>query len=157
MTGLPVIRPTRRADCLEGGSNAARPCPWASSCRHGLPESPTASCSLDVATANPDGLKLEEIAVHLGGLSRERIRQIEAEALGKLARLLDADARPTSAPPAASRYPSRPTTQPSESTREPRSKGRGPVRVGEGGHYPSHSETVERPSHAPLGFLDRSA
>ena len=80
-----------------------------------------------------------------------------AAGVGKLAALLDADTRPRTAPPAASRYPSRPTTRPSESTRQPRSKRRGVVRVGEGGHYPSHSETVERPSHAPLGFLDRSA
>lgn len=111
MTPLPVIpaiRPRTRAECEQG----ERPCPWVS-CRHHLyldralpgpgdgnrtvmtaiqgadpPDilpDPTAlgeSCALDIA--HRGGHTLEQIAEILGGLSRERIRQIEAFALYRL-------------------------------------------------------------------------
>lgn len=80
MRNLPVIQsfPKTRGECLEGGSNAARPCPW-SRCRYQLNESGT--CTLDLA--DQGGLTLEEVGTLLG-VTRERIRQIEHLALRKL-------------------------------------------------------------------------
>ena len=104
-------RPRTRADCVDG----PRPCPWFGCRMHlylevnergtirpnrgGEPgDMPAArSCALDVA--DRDEPTLEEIGELLGGLSRERIRQIEGEALHKfrirggayLAELADAD------------------------------------------------------------------
>ena len=78
-------RPVKRADCLEG----PRPCPH-SRCRYHLqreiaedklPEAPIETCALDLADRGRN--TLEEIAPHMG-VSRERIRQMEAEALRKL-------------------------------------------------------------------------
>lgn len=87
-------RPSVRADCLEGGVNAARPCPFVS-CRFHLYlevdprrgalkinfplagegfEELRETCALDVADRGEH--TLEEIGQLLGGLSRERIRQI---------------------------------------------------------------------------------
>lgn len=111
MTPPPVVpdqRPATRADCLGG----ARPCPWIT-CRHNLyldvaipgpgdgnrtiltaiqsahppdilPDLETLpeTCALDVADRG--GSHLVEIARYLGGISRERVRQVEEFALYKL-------------------------------------------------------------------------
>lgn len=82
--------PTTRGDCLTGGSNEARPCPWRG-CRWHLSSIQTRraetdeSCVLDIA--DEGGMRLDEIGDVLG-LTRERIRQIEAEALAKVGRRL---------------------------------------------------------------------
>lgn len=87
-------RPRTRADC----ANVPRPCPFVG-CRHHLYLDETAagslrfttdlevhqlpqSCSLDVAEQGP--LSQEATGELLGGLSHERIRQIERIALAKL-------------------------------------------------------------------------
>lgn len=79
-------RPRTRADCADG----PRPCSWVS-CRHHLLsdakretrlEDLPDTCALDVAGRGDHALA--EVASFLGGLSRERIRQIEAAALQKL-------------------------------------------------------------------------
>lgn len=93
-------RPITRADCLEGGSNAMRPCPWVS-CRHHLgldvaDKTGTVkrngevgawdseeSCALDVAERGPE--TLEEVG-RVMGLTRERVRQIEELAFAKMRR-----------------------------------------------------------------------
>lgn len=92
-------RPQTREDCLPGGCNEQRPCPWAS-CRHHLafdinhrtgsiktnfPDTEIAdmreTCELDVADRM--GLTLEEVA-ELLNLTRERIRQLEQRGLAKI-------------------------------------------------------------------------
>lgn len=90
-------RPNSRLECLPGGYNSERPCPWLG-CRYhiatdvnpetghfrvidGWEERPT--CALDVAAAG--GITLEEAGAMLD-LTRERVRQIEARALWKLKR-----------------------------------------------------------------------
>jgi hypothetical protein len=90
---LPVDQepPKVRADCLSGGSNAQRPCQWFT-CRHHLAVDVgrygegegTESCVLDLAEKG--GLTLEEVG-DIMDLTRERIRQIEQMAMGKLRRL----------------------------------------------------------------------
>lgn len=105
-SGYPDRRPDTRAGCL----SMPRPCPFVS-CRYhlaldvmrrtnatpsrtpsitlNLPEDPALwpadvhTCALDVA--DEGGLTLDAVAAHLGGLSRERVRQIETQALTKLA------------------------------------------------------------------------
>lgn len=94
-------RPKTRADCLPGGINAQRPCPWAS-CRHNLYaginegsgsvviafpdleiwDLPT-SCSLDVADRRKTGLSRTVIAGMMN-MSVENIRLIEKAAKRKL-------------------------------------------------------------------------
>lgn len=95
-------RPRTRGDCVGG----PRPCGFYS-CRHHLgldvnrdtghlkvvldPEQlelAPETCSLDVAdcVALGDELTLDEVGRMLGGLTRERVRQVEAQALRKLAR-----------------------------------------------------------------------
>jgi hypothetical protein len=99
-----VTRPLTRGDCLPGGSNEARPCPFVS-CRHHmllevadtgnilLPfghEDVSAlpfSCSLDAAAVTPtdaegDGDNHIEIGRRMN-LTRERVRQIVEVALHK--------------------------------------------------------------------------
>ena len=95
-------RPRTRGDCLPGGANEARPCPFVS-CRWHLylnasrdsrqiqlnrptkfPEELTRSCVLDVTDEGEATLR--EVA-EMFGLTRERIRQIEANGHEKLARL----------------------------------------------------------------------
>jgi hypothetical protein len=90
------VRPQRRSDCKDG----PRPCPWVG-CRYHLwadvslagslkvahdvdPMELEDSCVLDVAARFPR--TLEEVADTLG-LTRERARQIEEEALAKLVAL----------------------------------------------------------------------
>ena len=96
---LPSQRPRRRGDCLPGGWNAARPCPFAS-CRYHLAldvseagsitinqpgreiEDLPATCALDVADAGPH--TLEEISVHFGV-----VRERAVEPRGRQGRELD--------------------------------------------------------------------
>lgn len=90
-------RPKTRADCVGG----ERPCPFVS-CKHHLyldvlkgqvvinipidGDLPEESCALDVA--DKGGVTLEEIGASML-LTRERVRQIEAKALRKLARAIE--------------------------------------------------------------------
>ena len=94
-------RPTHRHDCLPGGVNEARPCPWASCSHHllfdvnaktgslkmnfpgrGVEDMPAGgSCSLDVA--DQGGVTLE-VAGRYMNLSREWVRQIEEEVAVRL-------------------------------------------------------------------------
>lgn len=82
MKSLPVLRPTTRGECVDG----PRPCTWVK-CRHYLGAPSTESCSLDEADRRPH--TLAEIALLLG-VSRERIRQLETEALAALKESLPA-------------------------------------------------------------------
>lgn len=93
-----VERPRVRRDCLAGGSNSERPCPFAS-CRYHLAFDVTPSgslidnfpdreleqlvdtCALDVADRG--GLTLEDAAERMN-LTRERLRQIEVHGLTSL-------------------------------------------------------------------------
>lgn len=78
-----------RGECEEG----ARPCAYVM-CRHHLGVDAQANgetCSLDVADRGEH--TLEEVSAFFG-LTRERIRQIEARALLKLAIGIGTDARP---------------------------------------------------------------
>jgi len=96
-----VQRPRVRGDCLPGGCNADRPCPWLS-CRQNLlldvhPQTgriallrPLAdieampyTCALDVADLG--GVTLEEAGGMLA-ITRERVRQIEEHGLYRLRR-----------------------------------------------------------------------
>ena len=96
-------RPTTRGDCLAGGSNSARPCPWVSCAQHlaldvheqtgnvkvtfpGVDGEPDLdamrdTCALDVADRG--GETLDEVGAATN-LTRERIRQLEAVALRAL-------------------------------------------------------------------------
>lgn len=107
---LDAIRPRTRADCLPGGFNSARPCPFYG-CRHhnGLDinedtGSMTArdidelvhSCSLDVAEVGGEpgsgrgsGIALEELG-EIMGVTKERARQVEWQASKHLAPVLAA-------------------------------------------------------------------
>ena len=84
-------RPTRRHQCLSGGYNAERPCPYLS-CRHHLAvqvadngalkvqndwEDMVYTCALDVADRG--GLRLEQLSTIMGA-TREWIRQLEIAA-----------------------------------------------------------------------------
>ncbi len=75
-------RPRVRADCLEGGVNEGRPCPWVG-CHFNIVDAGpnAATCVLDVA--DQGGVTLEEVG-SLMGVTRERIRQIEEKALRKI-------------------------------------------------------------------------
>ena len=86
-------RPRTRADCLKGGPDEERPCPWIT-CRWHLYVDVSHRGRLDVEVtemkhtcvldvADDGGLTLEEIG-DLMGVTRERIRQLEAQILGKL-------------------------------------------------------------------------
>lgn len=93
-----IARPKTRADCLPGGDNAERPCPFAS-CRHHLaldvdhrghmkinhPATDVAdlreSCVLDIADRG--GATLHEVG-EIMNITRERIRQLEGIAMRRL-------------------------------------------------------------------------
>lgn len=98
--GVDYQRPATRADCLPGGANAQRPCPFVS-CKHHLALEVNArngnikmnfpdvevwemreTCALDVA--DYDGATLIDVGRILN-LTRERIRQIQDVALFDLA------------------------------------------------------------------------
>jgi hypothetical protein len=96
-------RPRTRDDCLPGGCNEQRPCPWVSCGYHlyldtndrtrsiklNFPDREVGelaeTCSLDVADRG--GQTLEETAEHTN-ITRERSRQIEQRALAALAAIL---------------------------------------------------------------------
>ena len=119
-------RPRTRSDCLPGGCNEQRPCPWVSCAAHlyldvngrtgsvklNFPHLEVGemaeTCSLDVADRG--GQTLDEVAEHTN-ITRERSRQIEQRALAVLAAILSdagitaadlADAPPETEPPATS-------------------------------------------------------
>src|SRR4029077_2940213 len=87
-----ALRPRVRADCLPGGINDQRPCPWYGCDQHlGLDineatgslmvrdvDQMVHTCTLDVAEFG--GVTLEEIG-EIMELTRERIRQIEVKGL----------------------------------------------------------------------------
>lgn len=94
---LDALRPRTRADCLPGGHNEMRPCPWYGCKYHlGLDINETTgsmavrniddmvhTCDLDVAEIGGDpgsgrgsGITLEE-AGEIMNLTRERMRQLE--------------------------------------------------------------------------------
>ena len=89
-----VPRPKTRGDCLPGGCNEERPCPFVA-CKHHLHlevdgitlktnrigvdvASMAESCALDVADRG--GVELSEIAQSFG-MSRQRVQQIVEKAL----------------------------------------------------------------------------
>src|SRR4051812_17895808 len=81
----PAVGPTRpvvRGDC----ASVARPCVWRSCRWHlwrdaGPNQYPGSSCALDVADLGGSTL---DVVGHALGVTRERVRQIEDVALGKL-------------------------------------------------------------------------
>lgn len=105
--------PRTRGDCLDGGSNAERPCPWVR-CKyhlaidveratgrvteHGEVAEMPHTCALDIAAhplefENPragraasviDSASTLEAIGDVLGVTRERVRQIEVKALQKL-------------------------------------------------------------------------
>jgi hypothetical protein len=93
-----TVRPEFRRDCLPGGHNEQRPCPWVS-CRYhlaidvsstgklhfNLPDVDVTeleqSCALDCA--DEGGLTLDQIGARLG-VTRERVRQLEGKAIRRL-------------------------------------------------------------------------
>ncbi len=96
-----VERPRTRGDCLPGGCNEERPCPWVA-CKHHLyldvnpetgsitlnfpwlePWDMSASCAID--EAENGGLTLEEVGERMN-LTRERARQIEVRGLVSIKR-----------------------------------------------------------------------
>lgn len=97
--GVEFVPPRTRGDCLPGGSNESRPCPW-TRCRHhnavdinphtgavteiADPTEMTVSCSLDGADREPE-MTLEQVG-QVFGVSRERIRQIESKGLHRVGR-----------------------------------------------------------------------
>ncbi len=72
-------RPRTRGDCLPGGAFDARPCPF--SCRYRL-DGPGESCALDIADLG--GESAATIGALLGGLTRQRVEQIERVALARV-------------------------------------------------------------------------
>lgn len=96
---LERLRPHVRRDCLQGGCNAARPCPWVSCAwhlyldvdqetgaihypwtGHEIDEVPY-TCALDVADRG--GIILEEVG-EVMNLTRERVRRLELDACDAL-------------------------------------------------------------------------
>lgn len=102
-----VQRPVTRGDCLPGGCNEQRPCPFVS-CKHHLyldvndkigsikvnfPEREVwdmkETCTLDIADKHE--ITLEEVGLVMN-LTRERVRQLETRGLAKLKALSEAAA-----------------------------------------------------------------
>lgn len=91
-------RPVTRGDCLTGGVNGERPCPWLSCKEHlGLEvtdigtirlhkdwDDGRPTCALDEAAR--EGISLDEIGKVLN-ITRERVRQIEERALIRVRRV----------------------------------------------------------------------
>jgi hypothetical protein len=93
--GIDTTRPSTRSECP-----TQRPCPFVG-CRYNLfldvmsdgnlrlnfgdidPWEMNSSCALDITDDFPEGLKFSEISKFIG-LSREKVRQIEKEALKKI-------------------------------------------------------------------------
>jgi len=112
-------RPRTRGDCLPGGCNGARPCPWVSCKAHlaldvdeingsmkvNFPDIEVwemrDTCALDVA--DRDGITLEEVG-ELMNLTRERVRQLELQALSGAAQSTEL-VTTLDAPPAMQRAP----------------------------------------------------
>lgn len=109
---LPIVddvapRPTTRAECLPGGRNAIRPCPYVS-CRYHLLLDVRRSgslrfnfrtrevgklsetCALDVADRG--GHSLEDVGKFMG-VTRERVRQLVTDALARMRRRMKAASR----------------------------------------------------------------
>lgn len=98
---LVVLRPQTRADCLPGGINAARPCPFVS-CRYHLavhvdgpdlivvtedPATLPQSCTLDVADVTDDSgraVLLRDLEPYFG-VTRENVRRLQMTAIRELA------------------------------------------------------------------------
>lgn len=76
---LPVLR----SDCLPGGINEMRPCPW-KTCEFHTVEGHQETCVLDAVDRTGEHT-LEEIGEILN-LTRERIRQVEQAALRRMKR-----------------------------------------------------------------------
>lgn len=88
-----AVRPRTRGDCLKGGPDEQRPCPWITCAYHPYIEisdrgrvdvdvsAMKNTCVLDVA--DDDGATLEEIG-DMFGVTRERIRQLEESGLRRL-------------------------------------------------------------------------
>ena len=115
--GQEFVRPTTRADCLPGGRNAARPCPWVSCAFHlsvevdldtgaltevwPEPDEAPVTCVLDVVdvlgeqeakrriASGAHRFELDRATVgHYLGVSTEWVRRIEERAWLQLAREL---------------------------------------------------------------------
>lgn len=98
---LPVVRPRTRGDCLPGGANAARPCPFVA-CRYHLavhvdgneivvvtedPATLPQSCTLDVADVTDDSgraVLLRDLEPYFG-VTRENVRRLQMTAVRELA------------------------------------------------------------------------
>lgn len=101
---MDILRPRKRADCLPGGHNEMRPCPWYGCKYHlGLDINEDTSsmavrdlddmvhtCDLDVAeiggvpgSGKGAGISLEECG-EIMDLTRERVRQLETRGLVEL-------------------------------------------------------------------------
>lgn len=75
--------PSTWGDCqAQALGTAANPCPHGR-CRHALP---AGGCVLAFVDEHPEGATLEAVGA-VWGVTRERVRQIEAKALRKLALL----------------------------------------------------------------------
>ena len=72
--------PRTRGECLPGAPFAARPCPF-SRCRYRL-DGPGETCALDVADLG--GESAATVGALLGGLTRQRVEQIERVALARV-------------------------------------------------------------------------
>lgn len=98
---LVIVRPRTRGDCLPGGPNAARPCPFVS-CRYHLavhvdgneiavvtedPSTLPQTCTLDVADVTDDSgraVLLRDLEPYFG-VTRENVRRLQMSAIRELA------------------------------------------------------------------------
>jgi hypothetical protein len=81
---LPLVPspPKVRGDCLPGGTNEHRPCPW-SRCFYNAPDAAPGepTCVLDVAD---EGGVTHEVVAKMFGVTEQRAGQIEMDALRKI-------------------------------------------------------------------------